>query len=514
MFPNDENILQPEPEMAQPEALQPEVSRPEMAQMEVNQPEVPAQSETPVREQPQAYAPPVQQSPAQQQKPQFVPPVRQEPAFTQPESYAQPLYPQQPGFVQPEKPKKKSSFWRKALAAVLVIALVAGGCLATAVVVNDSWQQRSWQMEQDFEDRLEDLQSQIDALEGYTGNGNSVSGSPLAETGSLTPGQVYAQNVDAVVMVSCQVVYGQFGQTGTSTGSGFIISRDGYVVTNHHVVEGAVSAKIITHQGEEIPVRIIGSDSINDIALLKAEAENLPCVALGSSRALIVGDQGVAIGNPLGELTSTMTVGYVSGKERSITTDGVTIDMIQTDAAINSGNSGGPLFNMKGQVVGITTAKYSGKSSTGASIEGIGFAIPMDDVLPLLRKLQETGYIKTPFMGVTVAEMNADMKILAQAYNMPVGLTVQELEPDGPALAAGIQVGDVILALDGKSITSINELSRALRDYKVGDAVTVSVFRAGTRLELTLVLAERPRDLDSTPQMVEPSMPGSGDYND
>jgi serine protease Do len=169
---------------------------------------------------------------------------------------------------------------------------------------------------------------------------------------------------------------------------------------------------------------------------------------------------------------------------------------------------------MKGQVVGITTAKYSGKSSTGASIEGIGFAIPMDDVLPLIRELQENGYIKTPFMGVTVAEMNADMKILAQAYNMPVGLTVQELEPDGPALAAGIQVGDVILALDGKSITSINELSRALRDYKVGDAVTVSVFRAGIRVELTLVLAERPRDLDSTPQMVEPSMPGSGDYND
>ena len=486
MFPNDENILQPEPEMAQPEALQPEVSQPEMAQ-----PEVPAQSEIPVREQPQAYAPPVQQSPAQQQEPQLVPPVGQEPAFTQPESYAQPLYPQQPGFVQPEKPKKKSSFWRKALAAVLVIALVAGGCLTTAVVVNDSWQQRSWQMEQDFEDRLEDLQSQIDALEGYTGNGNSVSGSPLAETGSLTPGQVYAQNVDAVVMVSCQVVYGQFGQTGTSTGSGFIISRDGYVVTNHHVVEGAVSAKIITHQGEEIPVRIIGSDSINDIALLKAEAENLPCVALGSSRALIVGDQVVAIGNPLGELTSTMTVGYVSGKERSITTDGVTIDMIQTDAAINSGNSGGPLFNMKGQVIGITTAKYSGASSSGASIEGIGFAIPIDDVRGLVDELIENGYVSRPYMGIFIRDTTES-----------IGVYVDSVEANGPAAIAGIRRGDIIVQLGDYEVTSISQLSKALNHFEAGDTTTVTVYRSRQLLVLDITFVEKPQE---TPQ--QPTQP-------
>ena len=485
MFPNDENILQPEPEMAQPEALQPEVSQPEMAQ-----PEVPAQNEIPVRKQPQAYAPPMQQSPAQQQKPQFVPPVGHEPAFTQPESYAQPLYPQQPGFVQPEKPKKKSSFWRKALAAVLVIALVAGGCLATAVVVNDSWQQRSWQMEQDFEDRLEDLQSQIDALEGYTGNGNSVSGSPLAETGSLTPGQVYAQNVDAVVMVSCQVVYGQFGQTGTSTGSGFIISRDGYVVTNHHVVEGAVSAKIITHQGEEIPVRIIGSDSINDIALLKAEAENLPCVALGSSRALIVGDQVVAIGNPLGELTSTMTVGYVSGKERSITTDGVTIDMIQTDAAINSGNSGGPLFNMKGQVVGITTAKYSGKSSTGASIEGIGFAIPINDITAILTDLRENGTVlNRAYMGVTVSTVT-DSDI--DRFGFPHGVLIESIEAGGAADKAGLEKGDILLKLDDTVLTVYEDLSSALKKFRGGDSATLTVFRDGKELKVEITFDAKP----------------------
>lgn len=514
MFPNDpwnypeQPQAEPAPELTGQNVYAPQEAQPVYAPQEAQPVYTPQETQpvyAPQQAAPQSFVQPFYTPPVEYRQ-HFHAPKAEEPAPTPPPAYAYP----------PQPVKKSRGILGKLVAAVLVIALVVGSCFATAAIVDSRWEAQSQHMQLEFREQLEEMQSQINGLTGSSPSPDAyLPGSPLAEAGYLTPGQVYAQNVDAVVMISCEVVYTQFGQTGTgtSTGSGFIISEDGYVVTNHHVVEGANAITIITHTGEEIPAQLVGSDSINDVALLKADAAQLPYVSLGSSSALAVGDQVVAIGNPLGELTSTMTVGYVSGKERAVTTDGVTINMLQTDAAINSGNSGGPLFNMKGQVVGITTAKYSGNSSSGASIEGIGFAIPIDDVMAVVQELREFGYIKTPYMGVTVAEMNADMRILAQAYNMPIGLTVQQVEPDGPALEAGFQVDDIIIALDGKSITSINELSRALRDYEPGDFVTVSVFRAGIRIELEMTLGERPKDLDSTPQIIEPSMPGSGDFD-
>ena len=288
----------------------------------------------------------------------------------------------------PKTPKakaKKGGFFRKLLAAVLVLALLGGSCGLTAYLVNDYWEDETERMEKNFSLQVQNLQSQIDAMSPAS-TGNSVSE-------GMTPSQVYARNVNSVVLISCEVAGASYGQpaVGYSSGSGFILSENGYILTNAHVVEGATSVTVTTYAGREYAATVCGADSTNDVAVLKVDEEGLPAVTVGSSADLIVGDQVVAIGNPLGELTATMTVGYVSAKDRDVTTDGTTINMIQTDAAINSGNSGGPLFNMKGEVVGITSAKYSGASSSGATIEGIGFAIPMDDVMKLTGDLMEFG---------------------------------------------------------------------------------------------------------------------------
>ena len=445
------------------------------------------------------------------QAPQSAPRPAQEPA-QQPYQRTYYYEPEQPAAPRKPKAKKPKGFWKKPLAAVLALALVIGSCAVTAGIVNSGWQKRTALMEEEFNDRLGRLEEQLGIVSQKADH--QISLGAAADGSLMTPAQVYAENVDTVVMVYSTVIYNSYGQptTGTSTGSGFIISKDGFILTNHHVIEGATEVSVVTHGGEEYKATIIGSDSTNDIALLKVEGRDLPVAELGSSDALTVGDQVVAIGNPLGELTSTMTVGYVSGKERAVTTDGATIDMIQTDAAINSGNSGGPLFNMLGQVVGITTAKYSGESASGASIEGIGFAIPMDDVMEVVEDLVEFGYVKSAYMGITVLDLDAS---LASMYNLPVGVFVQSVEPGGPAAAAGMQAEDIIIRLGDKNITNYNDLARALREYEPGDTTTVVVFRSGVEWNLTITLTERPQDADaSQPSKPDNEMPSEGSYED
>ena len=476
-----DQIPQPEPETDAERILQPE---PETDAEQIPQPE----------QEQNAYQTP-------QRKPQQIP--RQYTSFPE-QVKSEPK--------QPRKKKKSRGIWKKLLASVLVLALVAGSCAVTAKIVSNNWQARATQMEMNFDIRMRQLQAQLDGVSKKADQQINLGTIPAGE--QLTPAQVYALNVDAVVMVYSTVTYNNYGQqsTGTSTGSGFIISSDGYVLTNYHVIEGATAVSITTYDGKKFEAAIVGSDSANDIALLKVNGSGLPVAALGSSNALNVGDQVVAIGNPLGELTSTMTVGYVSGKERTVTTDGATIDMIQTDAAINSGNSGGPLFNMRGEVVGITTAKYSGQSSSGASIEGIGFAIPMDDVMEVVVDLMEYGYVRSGYMGVTVRDFDSSV---ASIYNLPAGVYVDGVEAGGPAAEAGIQPQDIIIGLGSTNITCYNDLARALRDYKAGDTTIVTVYRSGQKLELTITLADRPKEV-AVPESGQPQgeMPSEGSYED
>ena len=391
-----------------------------------------------------------------------------------------------------EKPAKKSSKgFKRFVAAVLVVALVAVGCGLTAFSVNSYWEKQMQALGQDFTQKVEQLQQQIKD-NSFTGNGNSVSGSVNTSPDGMTPGQVYAKTHKSVVAVSCIVTRdGGFGQTtqGTSTGSGFIFSEDGYVATNYHVVEGATKITVITYDEQEYTAKLVGHDQANDVAVLKVEAQGLQKVDLGSSDDLIVGDQVVAIGHPLGSETATLTVGYVSAKDQSITTDGSIINMLQTDAAINSGNSGGPLFNMKGEVVGITTAKYSGTTNSGASIESIGFAIPIDDVAAKMRDLIDFGYVTGAYLGVSVMDMNTDVM---DAFGFPEGAYVAEVVNGHCAMEAGVRPKEMIIAVGGHKVDSVNGLTRALQKFKGGDTTTVTVWRAGAELVLDITLDEKP----------------------
>lgn len=424
-------------------------------------------------------------------------------------------YQYQPQQTKPPKKEKAHrahrSVWGRVLAAVLVVAVVAAGCLITAASVNSAWEKRSSADMAQMNAKISALEKQIS--DASKSNGDSISGSPVATSDGLTPGQVYAQNVDSVVTISCTIqsrVYGQVTQ-GTSSGSGFIITSDGYVVTNHHVVENATAIKVIAHDGTEYSATVKGSDANNDVAVLKVDAEDLPPVTLGSSNDLVIGDMVVAIGNPLGTLSATQTVGYVSGTNREVTTDNTIINMIQTDAVINPGNSGGPLFNMRGEVVGITTAKYSGTTISGASIEGIGFAIPIDDVLGIIGDLQNLGYVTGAYLGVTVQDVDSEA---ASRYGLPSGAYVASVVDGGAADQAGVQPKDIITGIGDIQVTSMTSLTRALRSFKAGDTTTITVVRSGQTLTLTITLDERPQDLDSSSSQTDPSMPSEGDYDE
>ena len=424
--------------------------------------------------------------------------------------------PQPEAFTVPKK-RKSGGMGKRLISTVLTVALVAGACAVTASTVNNRWEAELSRQQAQMDDQIAALQAQIEAL-AESQSGMSISGSPVATAEGLSPSQVYAMNVNSVVAISNQTttnVWGQVSETAAS-GTGFIISADGYILSNYHVVEGANRLTVMTYMGDEYEAKLVGYDKMNDVAILKVEAAGLDAVAIGSSDDLIVGDQVVAIGNPLGELTSSLTVGYISAKDRTINTDGSLINMMQTDAAINPGNSGGPLFNMKGEVIGITTAKYSGSTGSGASIEGIGFAIPIADVMAMTEDLISHGYLTNQaYLGVSVMDLDAST---ADMYSLPMGSYVQSVTAGSCAEKAGIQSKDIIIAVGDYPVEGNSTLQSALRKFKAGDTTTVTVYRAGAELELTITFDERPQDPDAQqqPQVPQQSgeMPNSGSYED
>ena len=420
-------------------------------------------------------------------------------------------YQYQPQTQPPEKREKKprrsgKSTWKTVIAAVLVVALVASGCLITASTVNSRWEQKTNQITQQLGRQIDDLQKQIDSAPASGGTSGAL---PAADGSAMTPAQLYQSNVDSVVAISCTMQTTAYGQSveGTSSGSGFILTEDGYVVTNYHVVQNASNITVTTHSGDEYDATVKGYDATNDVAVLKVEAEGLSAATIGSSGNLSIGDMVVAIGNPLGRLAATETVGYVSGINREV------ISMLQTDAAINPGNSGGPLFNMYGEVIGITTAKYSGTTNSGASIEGIGFAIPIDDVMGIISDLIDYGYVTGAYMGITVKDND---KEAAAQFGLPTdGAYVVDVTPGSSADKAGIQSKDLITAVDDHKITTRTDLTRALRNYKAGDTAQITVVRSGRELTLTITFDEKPHSttVETAPQE-DSSMPSEGDYND
>ena len=430
--------------------------------------------------------------------------------YTNPTAYQQPA----PRPVPPKPPRAK----RSPLPAVAVILGTAALAMAlTATIVTNV---RLNNLTKNQNNRLNSYAQQIENLEDKLAAaqipsnpqlGPATGDTPVRVPSSgdfMTPAQVYAQCVPSVVAINCTGTgYNVFGQAmnTSSSGSGFVLSADGYIVTNYHVVEKSTSIEICMYDGTTYEAEYIGGNEANDIALIKADAKDLPPVTIGSSSDLIVGDQVAAIGNPLGELASTLTVGYVSAKDRIVTSEGTQINMLQTDAAINPGNSGGPLFNMYGEVIGITSAKYSGTTNSGAVIEGIGFAIPTDDVIMMLEDLKNFGYITGGYLGVTVSEVTEEA---SQLYGLPQGVLVRDVMPGSSAQKAGMRSQDIIINLGGNEVKNMNGLSRALNKFKAGQEVVVTVYRSGQEVELKVVLDERPQDEEEEqkqPQATEPA---------
>lgn len=423
---------------------------------------------------------------------------------------SEPQWQPQPPAPAPRKPRRPKH-GRRWLSALLIVALVAGSCGLTAACVNRQWKARLSATETLLLSKIDLLQRQLDSgsvqAPGSSGPSRPVSGD------AMTPAQVYSANVDSVVAISSTVTSYIYGQSveGESSGSGFVLTANGYIVTNYHVVEDAIAVHVTTHDGKEYAAEVVGHDSSNDVAVLKVDAEDLSPATIGSSSELSIGDMVVAIGNPLGKLTSTQTVGYVSGINREVTTDSTIINMIQTDAAINSGNSGGPLFNMQGQVVGITTAKYSGTTGSGASIEGISFAIPIDDVSSMISDLMDYGYVTGAYLGVTVQNNDAES---AAKFGLPTtGAYVVTVEEGGAADRAGIQPKDIITQLGGYPVSTITDLTRALRHFKADDTTTVTIIRSGGEMTLSITLDEKPHDEADPSIPAGDAIPNEGDFS-
>ncbi len=306
----------------------------------------------------------------------------------------------------------------------------------------------------------------------------------------MTPAEVYAANVNSTVGITTSITTNFWGYQTTSaaSGSGFIISQDGYILTNHHVIEDSNAITVTFYDGSSKDAKLIGYDASNDIAVLKVEAEGLTPVILGDSDNLNVGDTVLAIGNPLGELTFSLTVGAVSALEREITTStGVTMDLMQTDCAINSGNSGGALFNLYGEVIGITNAKYSSSSSSEASIDNIGFAIPLNNIRSIVKSLIEKGFISKPYIGVSVTDVSEE----TQSYGLPQGAAVKSIVEDSPCAAAGLQVNDIITHVNGEEITGSSDLVSIVGKCEVGQVLKLTVYRQGISLDIELTVGEQ-----------------------
>ena len=310
---------------------------------------------------------------------------------------------------------------------------------------------------------------------------------------TMTDAEMYAANINSVVAINITATSEPnfFGQTTETAGagSGFILTPDGYIVTNYHVVGDADTVKVTLYNGDTYDAQYIGGDEDYDIAVIKIDAADLPNVTLGNSDSLNVGDHVLAIGNPLGDLTFSMSEGIASSVNRTIDVEGTPFNMIQVTAAINPGNSGGPLFNEYGEVVGIVSAKYSSYASQ--SVEGLGFAIPINDAIKVAQDLLENGYVSgRPYMGITYLAVT-DAQTAAQLNVTAYGVYVVDVVQGGPADKAGLKTGDRIVSIDGTEIAQKDDLGTLIQQHAAGDTLSITVAREGQMQTVSLTLGEK-----------------------
>ena len=431
--------------------------------------------------------------------------------------------------TEPEKPKNNGSNKAgKIFALILAVALIGGASgFGGALLANSMNTDKitASEVEQQETDEEKETISTVTAAPQNSSNEDATLGNLLnvapANGSALTTEQIIHNATPSVVLITSEFKDAQ----GSGTGTGIVLSADGYIITNCHVIEtsyqtyqstgdmnpfenpfsffgGGYEAVTQTAQADKVTVtmsdgseheaEIIGSDENTDLALLKIDVEGLIPAVLGSSDDLTLGETAVTLGYPLG-LGLSASEGIVSGLEKELTTElssggTTTMILIQTDASINPGNSGGPLLNERGEVIGITSSKIA-----DSYVEGIGFAIPITDAMPILEDLMNKGYVSTPKIGITGSDITPAVK---RYYNLPVdaGVLVVSVEADSCADIAGIAEGDVIVAADGKDISDMNGLVAAKNKHKPGETMTVTLARSDGNIDVEIVLDETPNE--------------------
>ena len=298
--------------------------------------------------------------------------------------------------------------------------------------------------------------------------------------------EIISKCMDAVVSIDITVP--GYEDTVVGSGSGVLITEDGYIATCNHVVEGASSIFVYLNDGSQYNAELIGNDSVTDIAVIKIDGTGFRHATIGSSEALKVGDDVYAIGNALGELSNTVTEGIISGIGRDIEIDGQSMTLLQTSAAINSGNSGGALFLWDGSLIGIVNAKSSGSTSSGATIEGLGFAVPIDLAKTIITDLMDHGFVTgRPYLGVSTKNVSYGFGMFSY-YTYPQVVSILE---DSPAQKAGIQMNDIITQINGEAINSSTALRVAINKYQIGELITVTVQRGNSTYDIEVTLEEK-----------------------
>ena len=424
---------------------------------------------------------------------------------------------EQPTPMGRRSPRRKSG-WLKGILAVLLVVAISFGAFylmrnvgvrlertedgVTLSMTNRSKQAEPEQAEQPIPSPSASAQTETAAPQqttqqptqgAYVGSGtklNIVSSQESSDTtfsdeeDALSLQDIYSTVIDSVVSISSMT------SSGTSSGTGIIMSPDGYVITNHHVITGALVISVLTNDNQEYEAALVGSDEMSDLAVLKIDARGLQAAEFGDSSKLRVGDSVVAIGDPLGvQLRGTMTNGIISAINRDLTVGDRTMTLIQTNAALNNGNSGGPLINCYGQVIGINTVKMSSYYTATASVEGLGFAIPISVAKPIIDELIENGYVAgRPAIGISGDSLPSYYRTY---YRLPEGVYVTSVNEGSDAKAKGIREGDIVTAINGERISSIDELNTVKNQYAAGDEVTLTVYRSGTYYEVTVTLIDQ-----------------------
>ena len=401
-------------------------------------------------------------------------------------------------------PKAKIGFTRgffmPFVAGVLGSLIIVGACISIPTIrqtITEKFFKETKEQSKSTETTVENTLQNILQTTPSTPSNSAISIENYSKTSIEVANKVLPSVVGITVTYSVNSpyysYYGMSASTATASGSGVIISQDGYILTNNHVVASSTSSSYyqvskatkitvtLYNDETEYEAKIIGTDEQTDLAVLKIEKTGLTAAELGDSNNVQVGEFAMAIGNPL-RMQSTVTTGIISATNRTITSDNVTYKVIQTDAAINSGNSGGALINAEGKVIGINTLKLS-----GSDVEGIGFAIPINDTIDVYEQLISNGKVSRPYIGISGRDIN---EALAQKNDLSIGIYVVSVEEFSSAEKAGLQAGDVIISIDGQQVKTLDELNKIKNTHKIGDEVKLKVIRNKEEKEFTLILGE------------------------